>query len=100
MVPCLLTIGRSPLAYCAPSAIRELQADARRTGKGQPSLQISLVDVRNALGLPAAQSHLVLEGLNASGWSIDSRTVNPGDLFFAIKGEIHDGHAFIGQAFE
>lgn len=37
---------------------------------------------------------------NASGWSIDSRTVNPGDVFFAIKGEIHDGHAFVATAFE
>lgn len=37
---------------------------------------------------------------NASGWSIDSRTVNPGDVFFAIKGEVHDGHAFVGTAFE
>ena len=29
------------------------------------------------------------------GWSIDSRTVKPGDLFFAIKGERFDGHAFL-----
>ena len=29
------------------------------------------------------------------GWSIDSRTIAPGDLFFAIKGERFDGHAFI-----
>jgi UDP-N-acetylmuramoyl-tripeptide--D-alanyl-D-alanine ligase len=30
-----------------------------------------------------------------SGFSIDSRTVEPGDLFFAIKGENFDGHRFI-----
>ena len=29
------------------------------------------------------------------GWSIDSRTIAPGDLFFAIKGDRFDGHAFI-----
>jgi UDP-N-acetylmuramoyl-tripeptide--D-alanyl-D-alanine ligase len=34
-----------------------------------------------------------------SGWSIDSRTVSPGDLFFAIKGESLDGHAFVEAAF-
>jgi UDP-N-acetylmuramoyl-tripeptide--D-alanyl-D-alanine ligase len=34
------------------------------------------------------------------GWSIDSRTVNPGDLFFAIAGEHYDGHAFVRNAFE
>lgn len=33
------------------------------------------------------------------GWSIDSRTAGPGDLFVAIKGEKHDGHAFLDQVF-
>lgn len=36
----------------------------------------------------------------AQGWSIDSRTVAPGDVFFAVKGEHHDGHAFVQQVFE
>jgi UDP-N-acetylmuramoyl-tripeptide--D-alanyl-D-alanine ligase len=34
------------------------------------------------------------------GWSIDSRTTNSGDLFIAIRGENHDGHAFVRNAFE
>ena len=33
------------------------------------------------------------------GISIDTRTLQPGDLFFAIKGENSDGHAHLGQAF-
>jgi len=32
------------------------------------------------------------------GYSIDSRTVQPGELFFAVKGERLDGHDFVGQA--
>lgn len=32
--------------------------------------------------------------------SIDSRSVKPGDLFIAIKGERFDGHDFVKQAFE
>src|SRR5262249_8941650 len=36
----------------------------------------------------------------ASGYSIDSRTIQPGDLFFAITGERLDGHQFVGSAFE
>lgn len=32
-----------------------------------------------------------------SGISIDSRTVTPGDLFVAIRGERHDGHAFLAD---
>jgi UDP-N-acetylmuramoyl-tripeptide--D-alanyl-D-alanine ligase len=34
----------------------------------------------------------------ASGYSIDSRTIQPGDLFFAVKGERLDGHDFVEQA--
>lgn len=36
----------------------------------------------------------------AQGYSIDSRTVHPGDLFFAVKGERLDGHDFVHQALE
>ena len=35
----------------------------------------------------------------ATGVSIDSRTLAPGDLFFAIRGRRHDGHAFVSEAF-
>jgi UDP-N-acetylmuramoyl-tripeptide--D-alanyl-D-alanine ligase len=34
----------------------------------------------------------------ALGYSIDSRTVQPGDLFFAVKGDRFDGHDFAEQA--
>lgn len=36
----------------------------------------------------------------ASGYSIDSRTIKPGELFFAVRGDRFDGHDFIQQAFE
>src|SRR5207253_2255767 len=36
----------------------------------------------------------------ALGYSIDSRTVSPGELFFAVKGEKMDGHDFVRQALE
>jgi UDP-N-acetylmuramoyl-tripeptide--D-alanyl-D-alanine ligase len=36
----------------------------------------------------------------AQGYSIDSRTVQPGELFFAVKGERMDGHDFVNQALE
>ena len=38
--------------------------------------------------------------LVAAGYSIDSRTVAPGELFFAVRGERHDGHDFVAAAFE
>ena len=34
------------------------------------------------------------------GVSIDSRTLESGDLFIAIKGDAHDGHDHVARAFE
>ncbi len=36
----------------------------------------------------------------AMGYSIDSRTLNPGDLFIAITGERFDGHDYVQMALE
>jgi len=33
-----------------------------------------------------------------SGLSIDSRSIKPGEAYFAIKGDVHDGHAFVAPA--
>ncbi len=38
------------------------------------------------------------EHVVATGYSIDSRTLQPGDLFFAIQGERLDGHDFVQTA--
>ena len=40
------------------------------------------------------------EALPIRGVSIDTRTLSPGDLFFAIKGENRDGHDFVDAAIE
>jgi UDP-N-acetylmuramoyl-tripeptide--D-alanyl-D-alanine ligase len=34
------------------------------------------------------------------GISIDSRSIAPGEAFFAIKGDTHDGHGFVGAALQ
>jgi UDP-N-acetylmuramoyl-tripeptide--D-alanyl-D-alanine ligase len=39
-------------------------------------------------------------GLLANGYSIDSRTVGEGELFFAVRGELLDGHDFLEGALE
>jgi UDP-N-acetylmuramoyl-tripeptide--D-alanyl-D-alanine ligase len=36
--------------------------------------------------------------LEISGWSVDSRTLAPGDLYFALHGPSHDGHDFVEEA--
>ncbi len=55
------------------------------------------------LGLVGALNARVSGGglpRKASGVSIDTRTLEPGDLFFAIKGDARDGHDFVLAAFE
>lgn len=39
-------------------------------------------------------------GAPITGVSIDSRTIEPGDLFVALKGESSDGHDYVTSAFE
>ena len=36
----------------------------------------------------------------ASGWSVDTRTQNAGDVYFALHGPNHDGHGFVAVALE
>ena len=54
-----------------------------------------------ALSVAAATGGRLVAGHAAReirGFSIDSRSLAPGDLFFAIRGERFDGHRFIGAA--
>lgn len=51
-------------------------------------------EIAAALAVPELPS---LQGV--TGISIDTRTLKPGDLYIALKGDIHDGHAFVAQAF-
>jgi murE/murF fusion protein len=41
-----------------------------------------------------------LAGLDITSVTCDSRTVEPGSLFLAVKGYTTDGHAYLSQAFE
>ena len=55
----------------------------------------SEAELTATLGAPSAPL-----GARVEGVSIDTRTLQPGDLFFAIKGEAHDGHDHVARAFE
>ena len=46
----------------------------------------------------ATGGRLLGEGRPIGGASIDTRTLQPGDLFFAIRGEARDGHDFVASA--
>ena len=36
--------------------------------------------------------------VKAKGWSVDTRTQNPGDVYFALRGPNFDGHRFVSDA--
>lgn len=36
--------------------------------------------------------------VKVTGWSVDTRTQQPGDVYFALHGERFDGHDFVGDA--
>lgn len=48
--------------------------------------------------IQSSSGNLDLAGADVSGISIDSRTTQPGDLFFAIQGTRFDAHQFLDQA--
>jgi UDP-N-acetylmuramoyl-tripeptide--D-alanyl-D-alanine ligase len=54
-------------------------------------MKLALRQVAECFGLETANDGV------ATGWSIDSRTVRPGDVFFALRGPNHDGHAYAGE---
>ena len=56
----------------------------------------------SGLALISALGARVSGGLarDVTGVSIDTRSLQPGDLFFAIQGEARDGHDFVRAAFD
>ncbi len=57
-------------------------------------MTLSLSFLSDALGAERPDAEL-----DVSGWSIDTRTLQPGDCFFALRGPTHDGHDHVAGAF-
>src|ERR1700689_666852 len=58
-------------------------------------MKFSLRAVADALGVDATAPPDAM----ITGWSVDSRTVEPGDLFFALRGAANDGHRHVAEVF-
>src|ERR1035438_441959 len=58
-------------------------------------MTLTLQEVARAVG---AGSHP--PPLEVTGWSVDTRTQNPGDVYFALRAPNHDGHDFLAAAAE
>ena len=56
-------------------------------------MNLPLSQVARWLNLPAPATDVTI-----TGWSIDTRTLVPGDLFFALRGPNHDGHDHVAGA--
>src|SRR6266849_8830038 len=56
-------------------------------------MKLTLREAAEALGVVVESDAVV------SGWSVDSRTIQPGDLFFALRGPNHDGHEYLAEVF-
>jgi UDP-N-acetylmuramoyl-tripeptide--D-alanyl-D-alanine ligase len=55
-------------------------------------VEFTVKEIAAVLGVPATSDTRI------TGWSVDSRTVQPGDLFFALRGLNHDGNAYLDEA--
>src|SRR4051794_9950345 len=56
-------------------------------------MTLNLQEVARAMSATGAA-----EPVPVSGWSVDTRTQNSGDVYFALRGPNHDGHAFVSAA--
>ena len=64
-------------------------------------MRLPISEISAILGTPLLPpGPHVPPGGEAEGYSIDSRLVTSGDLFFAIRGPHFDGHDFIGAALQ
>ncbi len=66
----------------------------------KPATEDDQTGLWDAIALARAVKGTANAGFAVSGVEIDSRDVQPGDLFFALKGETTDGHSFIDMALE
>src|SRR5579872_2091564 len=58
-------------------------------------MTFNLQEVARAMGAEGNVASVAV-----SGWSVDTRTQNVGDVYFALHGPNHDGHQFVATALE
>jgi UDP-N-acetylmuramoyl-tripeptide--D-alanyl-D-alanine ligase len=54
-------------------------------------MEFSLAQIAAVLNSPVPHHGRI------TGWSVDSRSITPGNLFFALRGPNHDGNAYIDE---
>ncbi len=95
---------RSPEWAIQGRARHDALIGARRPARGIIAFAGTEARTRNSMKLDLQEVAKILSsrwkgaGRMATGYSIDSRTIKPGQLFFAIKGPKFDGHDFVRAA--
>src|SRR5580704_18545420 len=95
------------------SVLREcVRAAATRAGQGEARRRMPMarwfVDRSPQRGIPSVSLRRLLpeaqfvgcRDWEVSGCSADSRRLEPGQVFVAVTGPDHDGHAFVKRALE
>jgi UDP-N-acetylmuramyl pentapeptide synthase len=57
------------------------------------TMTLKLQHVASAMGVEGTWPPIFV-----TGWSVDTRTQNVGDLYFALRGPNHDGNDFVAAA--
>lgn len=57
------------------------------------------MQLRHVVGALAGRPDRPIDGEEVRGVSTDTRSLRPGDLYFALRGPSFDGHAFVAEAF-
>jgi UDP-N-acetylmuramoyl-tripeptide--D-alanyl-D-alanine ligase len=63
-------------------------------------MQISLSQLKAILSTPSANTSEISADSLCTGINTDSRSVKPGEVFLALRGETFDGHAFVETAWK
>src|SRR2546430_16211791 len=108
------TLFRSPAAgRCAPDRRQgprdrtdyrrphpAVQRSRRGCGRARAEGRMSTAPLWTSAAMAEAMRASINGALHdaVTGLSIDSRTIAPGEAYFAIKGEVHDGHEFVTAA--
>jgi UDP-N-acetylmuramoyl-tripeptide--D-alanyl-D-alanine ligase len=108
-----LTIAKKRAPFCAGAGLqrngheitadfdsenehfRESKLESESQSRGD-AMRWTVAQVAEALGVAAPARLDALAGV--AGVSIDSRTIQPGELFIAIHGPSHDGHDHVAAA--
>jgi len=90
--PKVQSLRQAPIAGSGEWNLRERRREVRMAGERRRRLRELAERLTGLVGPPEGPDAYV------SGVAADSRTLRPGEIFVAVRGNAQDGHAFISDA--